>query len=275
MINQWLAENKGIFTIVSLVDNVNYLLAEDQLYDVYDNSITIDVAKDILSKGGSILIGSYLFISNITANVVRDYGELDQRIAIMKQRFGGGITSDIIDNDYYFMKTIGTTETLANDFNLYIDRLNHHLKPCFFRELMKNMVLLLNRMELNIEKIIRVLKFYDRKAGNPSIVSINHGPAMSLTNYLDQYNQLIIDKNYVAIPSFVFTGPNRNIPLLDNPSESFLALYDLADYLKIGIFILPERITRPRQLYNPRNKGFMDFRLLVVDQGDGTVYRKL
>jgi len=270
-----LAENKGIFTIVSLVDNVNYLLAEDQLFDVYDNSITIDVAKDILSRGGSILIGSYLFISNITANVVRDYGELDQRIAIMKQKFGGGITSDIIDNDYYFMKTIGTTETLANDFNLYIDRLNHHLKPCFFRELMKNMVLLLNRMELNIEKIIRVLKFYDRKAGNPSIVSVNNGPAMSLTNYLDQYNQLIIDKNYVAIPSFVFTGPNRNVPLLDNPSESFLALYDLADYLKIGVFIVPERITRPRQLNNPRNKGFMDFRLLVVDQGDGTVYRKI
>lgn len=260
--NNWLVVKQKLLSIVPTGDT-DFLSNWDQLRDLKGQTMTVGEARALLAALKPITFGDSMIYLNQVVEVINTFNETNAKTELLKKKvINHYIAESIAQTFNKVLVSQGMYDLIPEDFNTMTQRIEHLYGSTCIGRLAAATVFLINRFETNIGKFMVVLRKYDEWAGQPKILSIKSTQGnLSVTQFLDRYQNLIDNKNYASIPDVDYIG-DKDSGLKGTDTE-FKIIYHVA--LLNGInFIYVDKNQQGFNTTDGRIQNFNDIRLITI-----------
>lgn len=157
-------------------------------------TITIGEARKNLAEGRMIFTDSFVLYLNKPLTTYESVAVVDEKMKMIEKKTNYNV-APLIYEENSLVITPGTKDTLMSDFCYYVERMMILYGLKGIGELMAASVLLINKFETDINKILAILMFYDKRAGENRVIK-NGDDKISLTQYIRLNANAINARNY-------------------------------------------------------------------------------
>lgn len=202
---RWLVRKQNEHELV-LVPLHGYLIVWTSSNYTDDRGVTITIgeARKNLAEGRMIFTDSFAMYLNKPLTTYDSVAVIDKKMKMIENKTSKFL-APLMYEENSIMTTPGMKDTLMSDFNYYVERMTALYGLKGIGELMAASVLLINKIETDINKVLAILMFYDKRAGENRIIGKGDNK-ISLTEYIKLNANTISARNYGNTPTLHVEG---------------------------------------------------------------------